>query len=663
MKNKIRLTIKNGIFTLVLLLSAGLSTYAQQPALSSIKKYDSYGQLANGVPYASQLGWKVGIQSFTFSKVPLFEAIDLTSALGLNYIEFVEGMKLTDDSDVTFHYNMSPEWREKLKNKLNQAGVELASFYHWFRRTPFPEIEKWFQLARDLNLTIVADPDRVASGEGSMDYFEGLCKKYDVDLVLTNHRKPNGPYWNPEYSLADTKDRSSHLGISVDIGHFMRDGFRPLTIVENAIAAGRMKHFHLRDVSCRNAQGKDITLGQGQAEIREILASLYRHQVKPILMLEYERNQLSPLPELIESVRFINQVCKELQEESSVYCWARDAQVCGSLKIHDKGEQKATIHLWNNLNDSIHWVESFQEGNYWVRMHYSEPAMGGAASLTVGDEQLVSLLEPTGDWTRYETFDLGIIRINKTGRLPVTLKGTQLSLVDGKHQSALPDVHWISFTPTDEEAQSQPVDILSQFNGQPIFNGRDLEGWVGNNGATSEKWFRVENGTIIAGTMEQPIPRNEFIRTTREYGDFELRLKFKMVYPENTDTRNGGVQIRSIQHPQVPYEMYGYQVDIIPWNMGALYDEMRRNDFLGTAQPNKPVYSDREWTSYIIRCEGPRTRIWCNGYLTLDYMEPYTQVPHPSCGVIAQKGWIGLQIHADKNPSEIHYKDIEIEEL
>ena len=52
----------------------------------------------------------------------------------------------------------------------------------------------------------------------------------------------------------------------------------------------------------------------------------------------------------------------------------------------------------------------------------------------------------------------------------------------------------------------------------PLFNGEDLAGWEGN-----LEYFRVENGVIIAGTLEKPIPRNEFLCTTRDYSNFELR--------------------------------------------------------------------------------------------------------------------------------------------
>ena len=64
----------------------------------------------------------------------------------------------------------------------------------------------------------------------------------------------------------------------------------------------------------------------------------------------------------------------------------------------------------------------------------------------------------------------------------------------------------------------------------------------------------------------------------------------------------------------------------------------------------------------VIRCEGPRVRIWLNGVKTTDYMEPFTQEPYERIGTIAQDGYIALQIH-EGQASEVWYQDIYIQEL
>lgn len=130
-------------------------------------------------------------------------------------------------------------------------------------------------------------------------------------------------------------------------------------------------------------------------------------------------------------------------------------------------------------------------------------------------------------------------------------------------------------------------------------------------------WFRIEEGAIVRGNLEKDIPRNKFLRTDKEYADFELRLKFKML---NSDAANGGIQFRS-QPVSNNHEMIGYQADIISWKWVALYDESRRNKFLGTelrGKEAKETANKDDWNALTIRCEDPRVRIWINDIQTLN---------------------------------------------
>jgi hypothetical protein len=208
-----------------------------------------------------------------------------------------------------------------------------------------------------------------------------------------------------------------------------------------------------------------------------------------------------------------------------------------------------------------------------------------------------------------------------------------------------------------------------------LFDGKTFNGWEGN-----LEWFRIEDGAIVAGTLEKPIPHNEFLCTTRDYGDFELRLQVR----GSQGNVNGGIQVRSRRVPD-DTEVSGYQVDTgtisteamrsIPgfiseaimreagitdqpmaciW--GALYDESRRNKFLavGGQEELAKVVKPADWNDFVVRCEGKRIQIWVNGIQTVDYTEPDDK--------IEQTGIIGLQIHSGP-PVEIYYRSIAIKEL
>jgi sugar phosphate isomerase/epimerase len=656
--------------TLIILLSFGVTAngYTRNKTTEIASDFD-------------KIGWKVGIQSYTFTRYSLFDAIDAAADLGLKYVEATIWQTIERGKEERFNpWQISEETKQKIKNKCKEKGVTLTSFYCRPSKEDAEngQTEKLFQFCKEWKMALTTDPVRIASGPGSMDFYDKLCQKYGVYMFLTNHPKAHGsPYWNPEDVLADCKDRSKYIGASVDVGHFMRDGTNVYEVVKRYTDAGRMYHFHFRDVDRCDKNGKDVTLGEGAAQIKELLTYLNKKRATPIIVFEYERDQDEPLKYITPGVVYLRQLSKELLKNKQadnnnkpIKLWARNASTKGGLNICDKDKDTlATIHGWNNTEQQISWKTFLKKGNYTVCLKYSEPYQGSAITVTAGQQQFATLIQPTAGWNEYHEKNLGVIRVPTTGETNISLQGIQLSLVKdekGKlvHKEALPDIQYLSLIPTKEKSVSSPINILQEFKGKPIFNGKTFKGWTGNNGKESMKWFRIEEGAIIGGNTEMEIPQNEFLRSDREYGNFELRLKFKINCAD--DSYNAGIQFRS--QPQTEkgkeHEMIGYQADIISWKKGALYDEQRRWDFLGNPLAKNPTYNAREWNSYIIRCEGPRVRIWLNGIQTLDYFEPFVDTPHPDVqiGRIPQIGYIALQIHEGK-ACEALYKDITIEEL
>ena len=181
-----------------------------------------------------------------------------------------------------------------------------------------------------------------------------------------------------------------------------------------------------------------------------------------------------------------------------------------------------------------------------------------------------------------------------------------------------------------------------------LFDGKTLAGWEGD-----EKTWKVEDGAITGGSLDTVVPRNEFLCTTKTYENFELKVTFKLT--GDKAKANAGVQFRTKRIPK-HHEVSGYQADAGQDYWGALYDESRRNKVL--AKPAKEVVEKLvkhdDWNEYVIRCEGPRIRLWLNGTLTVDYTEKVETVE--------TSGIIGLQIHGGAK-AKAQYKNITVEEL
>lgn len=188
--------------------------------------------------------------------------------------------------------------------------------------------------------------------------------------------------------------------------------------------------------------------------------------------------------------------------------------------------------------------------------------------------------------------------------------------------------------------------------GQPsgptaLFDGKTFTGWEGNLSR-----FRIESGAIVGGTLAAPIERNEFLCTTREFQDFELRLRVKLL---GGDQANAGIQFRTRRIPD-HHEVIGYQADMGTGWWGALYDESRRKRVLqGPDQAGmKALVREADWNDYTIRAEGRRVQLSINGSRTVDYTE--------TDPTVADRGLICVQIHSGP-PSEAWYRDITVSEL
>jgi len=182
-----------------------------------------------------------------------------------------------------------------------------------------------------------------------------------------------------------------------------------------------------------------------------------------------------------------------------------------------------------------------------------------------------------------------------------------------------------------------------------LFDGRSFAGWEGD---TNHMW-RIERGALVGGTLAETVAHNDFLCTTREFANFDLRLKVKL---EGTGFVNGGIQLRSQRAKEPAFEMVGYQADMGEGYWGSLYDESRRRKTLALphAAILQRIVKTDDWNDYVIRCEGPHVRLWLNAILTVDYTENEKDIP--------TNGLIGIQVHGG-GKSEASYKDITIEEL
>jgi len=141
----------------------------------------------------------------------------------------------------------------------------------------------------------------------------------------------------------------------------------------------------------------------------------------------------------------------------------------------------------------------------------------------------------------------------------------------------------------------------------PLFNGRNLEGWIGN-----VTGYRIDEGVM---TFDPNAGDRSNIYTAKEYADFTFRFEFQLTpgansgvgirTPNQGDAAYVGMEIQVLDDTAPvyaklqPYQYHGSVYGVIPAKRGAL----------------KPV---GEWNTEEISIRGSRITVTVNGIVTVD---------------------------------------------
>jgi hypothetical protein len=202
----------------------------------------------------------------------------------------------------------------------------------------------------------------------------------------------------------------------------------------------------------------------------------------------------------------------------------------------------------------------------------------------------------------------------------------------------------------------------------PLFNGKDLTGWVyGSRASGAEnktgKGYQVENGVLFT-TKEDG--GNLF--TEKEYADFVLRFDVKL-----TENANNGIGIRA---PLVGDAAYvGMEIQVLD-DGGSTYKNLKPAQYHGSIYQMFPAERGHqkpvgEWNSEEITVKGRQITVKLNGVTitggNLDDVKDEELLrthrdmtrPEGSRGIANTKGHIGLLGHG----ARVEFRNIRIKEL
>jgi hypothetical protein len=175
---------------------------------------------------------------------------------------------------------------------------------------------------------------------------------------------------------------------------------------------------------------------------------------------------------------------------------------------------------------------------------------------------------------------------------------------------------------------------------QPLFNGKNLDGWDGD----SRLWS-VRDGMIVGHTEGVSLNDNSFLISRKPYANFILRVDMKL------RNHNSGIQFRSEALPN--WVVRGYQADAGEDNYwGNIYEEKGRGTLVdGWKGKGEKAVKLKDWNAYEILCDGDHIRLTLNGVVTADL--------HDSKRL---EGILAFQLHRGP-PMEVYFRNVRIKIL
>lgn len=181
---------------------------------------------------------------------------------------------------------------------------------------------------------------------------------------------------------------------------------------------------------------------------------------------------------------------------------------------------------------------------------------------------------------------------------------------------------------------------LTELGYRSLFNGQDFAGWEAEGGAIESCWS-VNDGLLVCSGQKGP-----WLRSTAEFGDFDLRLEYRL-----STGGNSGVYVRvpkdgNHHRDNDTLPAAGFEVQILddaaPGHL-KLKDYQYSASIYDIAGANPRVSRPPgEWNTLEINCKGQRVTTWHNGYQVTDV----NSTESPLLGLRSVNGYLGLQNHS-----------------
>ena len=181
---------------------------------------------------------------------------------------------------------------------------------------------------------------------------------------------------------------------------------------------------------------------------------------------------------------------------------------------------------------------------------------------------------------------------------------------------------------------------------EALFDGESLAGWTAIGGKPGA--WRAEGGSLVAR------PGKSWISTNRAFGDFDLRLQYRI-----EKGGNSGVLLRAPHRGDPSFD--GLEIQILDDN-APFYRDLKPEQYTGSvygviAAKRGAARPAGSWNGLGIKLEGVKIAVDLNGTRVLEArLDDYPGALKRHPGLTRTRGFIGLQAH----DSPVWFRDLAI---
>jgi sugar phosphate isomerase/epimerase len=290
-----------------LLKPGATSAPADEPNMSAVEM-KAAGERATKA--ADKLGWRIGVQAWTFNRRSFYETIDIVQSLGLHYIEGYPGQIVDKDKNVTMGPDLPKQACEAIKKRLADADIKIVNFGVTGLSKNEAQSRRTFEFAKEMGIeTIVSEPP-----EDAFDTLDKLTQEYGINVAIHNHPGPKNHYWNPDTVLKVIAGRNPRIGDCADVGHWQRSGVNPIEALQKL--KGHIICSHFKDLSSfGDPKAIDVPWGTGTGNARGMLEEIHKQDAKIVFSIEYEHFSPGLKNDVARSIKWFADECEELGKE------------------------------------------------------------------------------------------------------------------------------------------------------------------------------------------------------------------------------------------------------------------------------------------------------------------------------------------------------------